>query len=173
MQLLTIATILCIGMLLGTEFTVSAFINPVLKRLDRASQAVSIQMFAARLGKAMPFWYGASLLLLIANTVLLRHQGGVALLFVSSVLWILVIAVTLLVLVPINNRMIQMDATSFGDEAQKAHDRWEALHRLRVLALVVSFVCYLVALQIGNPIELRRPSPLAIVCLENPGTDGR
>ena len=149
MQLLAIATILCIGMLLGTEFAVSVFINPILNKLDRACQAISIQMYAARLGKAMPFWYAASLLLLIASTVLLRNQGELALLLVSSALWIIVIVVTLLVLVPINNRMMKMDATSFGDEAQKAHDRWDALHRLRVLTLIVSFVCYLVAIHIG------------------------
>jgi len=39
MNLLNIATILCIGLLIGAEFAVSAFINPVVWKLDPAAQA--------------------------------------------------------------------------------------------------------------------------------------
>jgi len=66
---LTIITTLCIGLLIGTEFSVSVFINPILRRLDVLAQAHAIRLFARRLGAAMPFWYTASLLLLIGEAI--------------------------------------------------------------------------------------------------------
>jgi hypothetical protein len=57
-----------------------------------------------------------------------------------------VIIHTLLVLVPINNRMIQLDSDAFSAEAQRKHMKWDSLHRLRVAALVASMVCCLVAI---------------------------
>jgi hypothetical protein len=50
-----------------------------------------------------------------------------------------------LFLVPINNRMMRLDASSFPEESQREHRRWEALHRLRVAALVMAMVCFLLA----------------------------
>src|ERR1700712_425577 len=114
MLLLDITLIVSIGLLAGTEFAVSVFVNPVLWRLENSAQAAAIRMFAIRLGKAMPFWYAASLLLLIAETILRRHQSGSSLLIAASVIWAVVIVVTILFLVPINNRMMQLDAAAFS-----------------------------------------------------------
>ena len=54
--------------MIGTEFAVSAFINPVLWRFERGAQIKAIHMFAAQLGFVMPFWYGMGLVLLLAET---------------------------------------------------------------------------------------------------------
>jgi uncharacterized membrane protein len=144
MHFLDILTILCIGLLVGVEFSVSAFMNPVVWRLERSAQSEAIRMFAGRLGKAMPPWYIASLLLLIAEAIVHRGRPAGVLMIVASIVWAVVIVGTVLFLVPINNRMIRMDARSFTDEAKQDHARWDRLHRLRVLALGVSFVCFLV-----------------------------
>src|SRR6266704_3444314 len=104
---LDIVTTVSIGLLIGTEFSVSTFINPVLRRLDEAAQAHAVQMFAKRLGTAMPFWYAASLLLIIAEAVVRRHQPDDMFLIVAGAIWEAVIILTLLFLVPINNKMIQ------------------------------------------------------------------
>lgn len=80
MTFFNIATVVCIGLLVGTEFAVSAFINPVLAKLDDRSQAEAIRMFARKLGKAMPFWYGLSLVLLLLEGVFRRHVSGVSML---------------------------------------------------------------------------------------------
>jgi hypothetical protein len=45
MNLLNIATILCIGLLIGNEFAVSAFINPVVWKLDSGAQATAFRRF--------------------------------------------------------------------------------------------------------------------------------
>jgi uncharacterized membrane protein len=145
MLVLDLVIIVCIGLLVGTEFSVSVFINPILSRLDESAQAAATRMFAIRLGKSMPFWYAASLLLLLAETFLRRHEPGLSLLIVASTIWAVVIILTILFLVPINNRMMQLDAGAFPEQAMRAHDRWDTLHRIRVLALMTSMVCFLLA----------------------------
>jgi uncharacterized membrane protein len=146
MLLLDITLIVSIGLLAGAEFAVSVFVNPVLWRLEKSAQAASIRMFAIRLGKTMPFWYAASLLLLIAETILRRDQPGSSLLIAASAIWAVVIVLTILFLVPINNRMMQLDTTAFSEQAMQAHHRWDTLHRIRILALIIAMVCALLAL---------------------------
>jgi hypothetical protein len=48
MNILNAATVLCIGLLIGAEFTVSAFLNPILWKLDFAAQATAIPLFTRR-----------------------------------------------------------------------------------------------------------------------------
>jgi uncharacterized membrane protein len=148
MLIVQILTIVSIGLLIGTEFAVSVFINPVLVRLETRTRAQAIQMFATRLGKAMPFWYAADLVLLLIVTYLHRHRPGLALLIAAIAIWAVVILLTILFLVPINNRMMRLDPDSFTEAQQREHQRWTTLHHLRVLSLCVAMVCLLLALAI-------------------------
>jgi uncharacterized membrane protein len=145
MIFLDIVTIVCIGLLIGTEFAVSVFINPILERLDTSTRLRAISLFAKRLGTAMPFWYAASFLLLVTKTVLRRHYEGHSLLIAASALWLAVIVLTIIFLVPINNRMIQLDANSSVDGSLREHRKWDVLHRGRVVVLAASMICFLVA----------------------------
>jgi uncharacterized membrane protein len=146
MHILNIFTILSMGLLIGTELCVSVFINPVLARLDARTRSQAVQMFATRLGRAMPFWYAACLILLLVETWLHRQQVGLSLLIAASAIWATIILLTILFLVPINNRMMQLDGTSFSEEAQREHKRWTTLHHLRVLSLCAAMVCFLLVL---------------------------
>src|ERR1700730_12476265 len=74
MNLLNVATTLCIGLLIGAEFAVSAFVNPVLFKLSLAARAEATRFFGRLLGTVMPFWYIASLLLLLSETLLHLHK---------------------------------------------------------------------------------------------------
>jgi uncharacterized membrane protein len=142
---LDILTVVCIGLLIGTEFTVSVFINPILQRLDTGTRMKTISYFAKRLGTAMPFWYVMSLLLLIAEAALRRNNYGESLLITAGALWLAVIVLTLTLLVPINNRMMRLDANSSSDSSLQEHRKWELLHRGRVAVLTTSMVCFLLA----------------------------
>lgn len=144
---ISILTTVCIGSLIGTEFVVSAFVNPVLRKLDDCAQARAISLFAIRLGKAMPFWYLVSLVLLVAEAAMRRHDSGSVLLIAAAAIWLVVIVLTIFMLVPINNRMMKLDAQSFPEAARQEHHRWDALHRLRVIALTGAMVCFLLALR--------------------------
>ena len=71
--LLSLTTV-CIGLLVGVEFAVSAFVNPVLWTLEPSAQSAAIRLFARKLGRAMPPWYIASFVLLVIAAIAQRHQ---------------------------------------------------------------------------------------------------
>jgi len=147
--ILGVVTTICIGLMIGTEFAVSAFVNPILKKLGDSARADATRLFARKLGTVMPYWYCLNLLLLIAETVTLRrHPADVAFLIAASVLWVAVIVFTLLLLVPINNRIVNMDSASFTDPLRREHARWDMLHRWRVLVLSVAMICMLVGVSL-------------------------
>jgi uncharacterized membrane protein len=145
MIFLNVLTTACIGLLIGTEFAVSVFINPILERLDTGTRVKVVSYFAKRLGTAMPFWYILSLALLIAEAALRRPAGGESLLITASALWLAVIILTLIFLVPINNRIMRPDANSSSESSLREHTKWDLLHRGRVAALMIAMVCFLLA----------------------------
>jgi uncharacterized membrane protein len=144
---LGIATILSIGLMVGTEFAVWAFINPILEKLDEKARAHAVRLFAAKLGGVMPFWYASNFLLLVVEAILFRGQPVIGLLATASGIWAAVIVLTLIFLVPINNRLARQDATLTQAEADRQHQRWDIMHRARVVALVTAFVLLLVGVQ--------------------------
>ena len=134
---LEIVTTICIGLLIGTEFAVAVFINPILRKLDAREELRAIRLFAAKLGRAMPFWYAGSLLLLVAEIVIRYKQAGESLLIAASVIWVAVIVLTLIFLVPINNRLARADLNVPPEPALAEHGKWDSLHRWRVASLTV------------------------------------
>ena len=148
MDLLNIATILCIGLLIGAELSVSAFINPVVWKLDLVAQARAFPLFGRRLGRAMPVWYIAGLLLLVSETITHRHGSHVGLLGTAIVFWIAAIALSLLSLVPINNRMVRMGADGFTQSVQRDLRKWDSLHRVRISLLAIAMVFFLTGIGI-------------------------
>ena len=145
LRILDILTTGCIGLLIGTELAVSVFINPILWKLENPVQLTATRLFAKRLGTAMPFWYCASLLLLIAETIVRRHESGATLLAFASVIWAAVIVLTVLFLVPINNRLAQTGSTSSAEVARQQHRKWDRMHRFRVAALGASMFFFLLS----------------------------
>jgi len=143
--LLDIVTTVCIGLLIGTEFAVAVFINPILRKLGAREELRAIRLFAAKLGTAMPFWYVASLLLLIAEAIFRHGEAGSLLLIAAGAIWAAVIILTLLFLVPINNRLARVDPDSTIEPALHEHGRWDAMHRWRVASLTAAMVCFLMA----------------------------
>jgi uncharacterized membrane protein len=143
-----IVTTMSIGLMLGTEFAVSAFVNPILEKLDDSAQAYATRLFARKLGTVMPFWYGLNLLLLIGEAVTLRQDSGLAFLAAAGVIWVAVIILSLILLVPIASRIAEMDSTTFTDSLRQEHARWDALHRWRVLVVSVAMICMLVGIRL-------------------------
>ena len=148
MNFLNVVTILCIGLLIGVELAMSVFVNPVLSKLDLAAQAEPIRLLGRRLGSAMPVWYIASLLLLLWETIIHRHESFVVLLGVAVALWGAAIALSLLVLVPINKRLVRTGADGWTESTQREHRKWDAVHRVRVFVLIVSMIFFLAGIRI-------------------------
>jgi len=145
MNLLNVSTIVCLGLLVGTEFAVSAFVNPILWQLESTAQAAAVRLFARKLGTAMPFWYMGCFALLVTEAVLRRNLPGFSLLVSAGAIWAAVIVLTLLFLVPINNRMMRLEPGALATAASLEHRRWDRMHRARVGALAIALVCFLIA----------------------------
>jgi len=144
-SILGIATTVCIGLMTGVEFAVSAFINPVLAKLDDRTRVTVLRLFGAKLGFVMPFWYSLGFLLLLAEIFLHRHQPQLSLLCTAAGIWAAVIVFTLLFLVPINNRMLRLSDIPPRD-ALREYKRWDSMHRVRIAALTTAMILFLIAI---------------------------
>ena len=126
-----VLTVIVVGTLVGVEFGVAAFTNPILERLPDDAYRQARATGSRLLGTVMPFWYIAAAVLLVGDAVL-----------VPAPLPIAAVAVMLTTLVPINNRVAAWAGTGPGEaptSRELAH-RWDRLHWVRVALLLAAFV---------------------------------
>ncbi|HSY73034.1 MAG TPA: DUF1772 domain-containing protein [Alloacidobacterium sp.] len=142
MHFLNVLTILCTGLMAGNELAVSLFVNPVIWQLEEQAQAKALRLFARSLGKAMPFWYIAGLILLGVEAYLHRHDPAATLLLVAVAIWAATIPYTLFTLLPINNRIAALTATALPAGWRQEHKKWDTLHRWRILMLALAVACF-------------------------------
>src|SRR5690348_9944630 len=90
MEVLFLIVILSTGALLGNEFSIGAFIHPVLSRSDQERFLPAIQAFARFFGKIMPFWMVATLLVHLILLLLTWSWPAIStvLLLVATLLWV-------------------------------------------------------------------------------------
>jgi hypothetical protein len=138
LHILDIATLLCAAFMTGNEIAVSLFVNPVVWQLDETSQAKALRLFAALLGKAMPVWYAVSLLLMVIEAILHRHQPAFPWIVAAASFWTAIIIYTLLVLLPINNRIAALETNALPAGWLQQHRNWDAHHRVRILLLIIA-----------------------------------
>ena len=146
MHFLNIITIASAGLMVGTELSVSAFVNPALQRLESGPQARALSVLARSLGRAMPVWYGLCLALLALESFLHFHQTALAPLLVAAALWLGAIALSISALVPINNRIASLNTAAPAPGWERDHRKWDALHRVRILLLMLALLIVVNAL---------------------------
>jgi hypothetical protein len=137
MHLLDTITIVCVGLMVGNELAVSAFVNPAIWQLETVPQAQGLSILARSLGRAMPAWYGLCLVLLALESFL--HRNVLAPLLAATLIWAAVIVFTVTMLVPINNRIASLNTALPTPGWKRDHQKWDSLHRLRILLLVIAF----------------------------------
>lgn len=135
MHLFNVAAVFCLLLLVGAEFSVSAFVNPSAWRLDPEPQSTMLSHLAAVLGKVMPLWYAGDLILLGLETWLHRQSSAFALLLTATAIWFVTTLLTIFLLVPLNNLVVKGDAGW-----QQAHRTWDTRHRVRIVALAVAAI---------------------------------
>lgn len=139
-EILEILAIVLVGTLVGSEFSVVAFVAPVVGRLPDDAFRAFRSDGGGLLGRVMPFWYLASLALLVAILVVDGAQRG--LIGASAGLMTAAVVLSVAVLVPINKRI--MAWRSVDDVSRELAARWDRLHWLRVALLAASLVLLLV-----------------------------
>lgn len=137
--LAVIAAVLA-GPLLGVEFGVAAFYNPLAARLPDESYRVFRSSGSRLLGALMPFWYIGTLVALIADAALSRTAPA----FIAVAAMAAAVLLTVTVLVPINNRIGRW--TSTVDVDRELAGRWDRLHWVRVGLLAALFLSVCIGL---------------------------
>ena len=136
-----------VGTMVGVEFAVAVFVNPIFLRLP-AGAALEARADGGRvLGRVMPFWYVGSLLLtagLAAATWGRSAAGGGAATAAAALLAVSVV-MSVALLVPINNRSVTWTASDHPDDYREQQQRWDRLHYVRVAIIIAAFVLTVVA----------------------------
>lgn len=91
--MLDIATIVYIGLLVGSEACLT-FYESSLAKLDEPAQANAAHLLTARLATPMPLWNVLRLLLLVTEAVVRHNETGFYLLVAACILWIAAAAFT-------------------------------------------------------------------------------
>jgi uncharacterized membrane protein len=143
-----IATAAVTGLMAGNEFAVAAFVHPQLRRLGDSTHAQIAARLAAVLGKAMPLWYGLALVLILGAAFEHRPVTSGPGLFIALAagLWAATIVFSVTMLVPINNRIAKMNPEHPYDCWLQDRCRWDQLHQVRVVLLIMAFLLLLTGL---------------------------
>ena len=146
---LAVITASVTGVMVGVEFAVAVFINPIQRRLPVGSWIEVTAAGGRVLGRVMPFWYIGSLLL-IAGLAAAKWGGPAGNAAVAAAgLLIVSVIMSLTVLVPINNRVITWTADNHPADWREQHQRWDRWHYARVTVIVAAFVLILVAVAVA------------------------
>jgi uncharacterized membrane protein len=146
---LAVITATVTGVMVGVEFGVAVFINPIQRRLPVGSWIEVTAAGGRILGRVMPFWYIGSLLLTAGLAA--AKWGGTAgdAAVAAAGLLIVSVVMSLTVLVPINNRIITWTADDHPADWREQHQRWDRWHYARVAVIVAAFVLLLLAVAVA------------------------
>jgi uncharacterized membrane protein len=137
--------VVVVGLMVGVEFSVAAFVNPIFDRLPSDGGVAARSDGARLLGRVMPFWYIGSLVLAVVWAVLAWGQTRTWSVIAAAALLVVSVLMSIALLVPINSRVATWTAGSIpADWKQQVH-RWDRLHYVRVTVIVAAFVLLTVA----------------------------
>jgi Domain of unknown function (DUF1772) len=144
---LAIVAATVVGTMVGVEFAVAVFVNPILLRLP-AGAALQARADGARvLGRVMPFWYVGSLLLTagLAAATWGRSAAGAGAATAAAALLAVSVVMSVALLVPIASRSATWTANDHPDDYREQTQRWDRLHYARVAIIIAAFVLTVVA----------------------------
>src|SRR5881227_2410650 len=101
---LEVVTTVVVGVMVGVEFSVAFVMNRILNALPEDSAQLGHAHGGRMLGAVMPVWYIGSLVLAGIWAIAGWHHHGTGLVVTAGALLILSVIMSILLLVPINNR---------------------------------------------------------------------
>lgn len=137
----TIAIVIA-GTMTGNEIAVAVFFHPRISRLDDAVHVRAAQTLAIGLGAAMPFWYALTCLLSLATTFFAQSTWNTPrwLALGATALFAAMSIYSVLFPVPINKQVARWQPDSLPPNWRELRSRWDTLHAIRVVFLVVALV---------------------------------
>ncbi|MFC1419357.1 anthrone oxygenase family protein [Streptacidiphilus cavernicola] len=141
-----VLTIVVVGVMVGVEFSVAFVINPIFNALPEDSGQLGRAHGGRMLGAVMPFWYIGSLVLSAVWAIAGWHHPGAGLVVTAGALLILSVIMSILLLVPINNRGKTWTPENRPADWKEQTNRWDRYHYVRVAVLIAAFALLAAAL---------------------------
>ncbi|MFC5908689.1 anthrone oxygenase family protein [Streptacidiphilus monticola] len=141
-----VVTTVVVGVMVGVEFSVLFVINPILKALPGDAGQLGHAHGGRMLGAVMPFWYIGSVVLSAVWAVTGWHHHGTGLVVAAAGLLILSVVMSILLLVPINNRNKTWTPENRPEDWKEQLDRWLAYHYVRFAVIIAAFTLLVAAL---------------------------
>ncbi|MFE5092719.1 anthrone oxygenase family protein [Streptomyces sp. NPDC056638] len=145
-DVLAVVTVVVVGLMVGVEFAVAVFVNPILDRLPNDGGVEARSDGARVLGRVMPFWYIGSVVLGTVWSTLTWGDAGASLVAAGAALLVVSVVMSILLLVPINSRVATWSQEGVPADWKQQVGRWDRFHYVRVGVIVLAFTLFAVAL---------------------------
>ncbi|MET8505540.1 DUF1772 domain-containing protein [Streptomyces sp. NPDC004787] len=143
---LEVVTTVSVGLMVGVECAVAFVMNPIFSALPDDSNQRARSHGGRMLGALMPFWYLGSLVLVAVWAVAAWSQEGTGLVVTAAGLLITSVIMSVLLLVPINNRGKKWTPETRPADWKEQMKRWDRYHYARVAVIVAAFTLLVTAL---------------------------
>ncbi|MGW3327672.1 anthrone oxygenase family protein [Streptomyces virginiae] len=143
---LEVFTTVLVGVMVGVEFSVAFVINPILNALPEDSGQLGRAHGGRMLGAVMPVWYITSLVLVAVWAIAGWHRPGAGLVVTAGALLIVSVVMSILLLVPINNRSKTWTPENRPEDWKEQSNRWDRFHYVRVAVIIAAFALLAAAL---------------------------
>ncbi|MGW2588010.1 anthrone oxygenase family protein [Streptomyces virginiae] len=143
---LEVFTTVLVGVMVGVEFSVAFVINPILNALPEDSGQLGRAHGGRLLGAVMPVWYITSLVLVAVWAIAGWHRPGSGLVVTAGALLIVSVVMSILLLVPINNRSKTWTPENRPEDWKEQSTRWDRFHYVRVAVIIAAFALLAAAL---------------------------
>ncbi|MFE6154226.1 anthrone oxygenase family protein [Streptomyces sp. NPDC057889] len=143
---LEVVTTVIVGVMVGVEFSVAFVMNRIFNALPEDSGQLGRAHGGRMLGAVMPFWYIGSLVLVAVWAVAGWHHDGAGLVLTAGALLMLSVIMSILLLVPINNRGKTWTPENRPADWKEQMNRWDRFHYVRVAVIIAAFALLAAAL---------------------------
>lgn len=143
---LKVFTTVEVGVMVGLEFAVAFVLSRILNALPGDSAQLGHAHGGRMLGALMPFWYIGSLVLSAVWAIADWHHHGAGLVVTAAGLLVLSVIMSMLLLVPINNRNKMWTPENRPADWREQLDRWNRYHYARVAVIIAAFALLAAAL---------------------------
>ncbi|MFE9362063.1 anthrone oxygenase family protein [Streptomyces sp. NPDC006978] len=143
---LEVVTTVAVGLMVGVEFSVIFVMNRILNALPGDSGQLGHAHGGRMLGALMPFWYMGSVTLSAIWAVAGWHHQGTGLVVTAAGLLALSVVMSILPLVPINNRNKTWSPENRPADRQEQLERRNRYHYLRLAVILAAFTLLVTAL---------------------------
>ena len=142
---LEVLTTVIVGVMVGVEFAVAFVLNRILDGLPRDAGLLGRAHGGRMLGAVMPVWYISSLVLVAIWAVAGWRHDNAGLVITAGALLIVSVIMSVLLLVPINNRTKTWTPDNRPDDWKQQMNRWDRFHYARVAVIIIAFALLVAA----------------------------